>query len=235
MLLVATIPIWLAIGFGRMGRAARKWALGLTLAGGAIYWLTRPEMLRIYARMAGQRPSPTQGLDRPGRGLRRGVLFLPPALCRRRDPRHCAQKTGRAVRLRAAETDGVNEAAREAHAKGYTHLYVIGFAIQSNARKLVGSSEDVVGVTATYIQATPDLTMGDLLNNMRSSQIFSVCGMPEIEIRPFSRDPKGSAAPRRHRQCRPTSVPRDSNARGQSVVATAPHCAVFETEVDRRP
>ena len=28
----------------------------------------------------------------------------------------------------------VFEAAREAHAKGYAHLYVIGFAIQPNAR-----------------------------------------------------------------------------------------------------
>jgi adenine-specific DNA-methyltransferase len=27
---------------------------------------------------------------------------------------------------------------------------------------------------ATYVQATPDLMMGDLLKNMRSSQIFSV-------------------------------------------------------------
>ena len=36
---------------------------------------------------------------------------------------------------------------------------------------------------ATYVQATPDLLMGDLLKNMRSSQIFSVCGLPEIEIR----------------------------------------------------
>lgn len=35
---------------------------------------------------------------------------------------------------------------------------------------------------ATYVQATPDLMMGDLLKNMRSSQIFSVCGLPEIEI-----------------------------------------------------
>ena len=32
----------------------------------------------------------------------------------------------------------VYEAAREAHAKSYTHLYVIGFAIQPNARTLVG-------------------------------------------------------------------------------------------------
>jgi adenine-specific DNA-methyltransferase len=72
----------------------------------------------------------------------------------------------------------VYEAAREAHAKSYTHLYVIGFAIQPNARRLVDQSADVVGIPATYVQATPDLLMGDLLKNMRSSQIFSVCGLP---------------------------------------------------------
>ncbi len=77
----------------------------------------------------------------------------------------------------------VYEAAREAHAKGYTHLYVIGFAIQPNARTLVEKCTEVVGVPATYVQATPDLMMGDLLKNMRSSQIFSVCGQPEIEVR----------------------------------------------------
>lgn len=35
----------------------------------------------------------------------------------------------------------------------------------------------------TYVQATPDLMMGDLLKNMRSSQIFSVCGLPEVVVR----------------------------------------------------
>jgi adenine-specific DNA-methyltransferase len=77
----------------------------------------------------------------------------------------------------------VYEAAREAHAKNYTHLYVIGFAIQPNARTLVDKCADVMGVSATYVQATPDLMMGDLLKNMRSSQIFSVCGQPEVHIR----------------------------------------------------
>ena len=77
----------------------------------------------------------------------------------------------------------VYEAAREAHAKSYTHLYVIGFAIQPNARTLVEKCTEVVGVPATYVQATPDLMMGDLLKNMRSSQIFSVCGQPEIQVR----------------------------------------------------
>jgi adenine-specific DNA-methyltransferase len=76
----------------------------------------------------------------------------------------------------------VYEAAREAHAKSYAHLYVIGFAIQPNARKLVDDCEAAIGIAATYVQATPDLLMGDLLKNMRSSQIFSVCGLPEIRL-----------------------------------------------------
>jgi adenine-specific DNA-methyltransferase len=77
----------------------------------------------------------------------------------------------------------VHEAAKEANLKSYAHLYVIGFAIQPNARNLIDNCEAVAGIAATYVQATPDLTMGDLLKNMRSSQIFSVCGLPEIEVR----------------------------------------------------
>ncbi len=77
----------------------------------------------------------------------------------------------------------VYEAAREAHAKSYAHLYVVGFAIQPNARTLVEKCAEVMGVPATYVQATPDLMMGDLLKNMRSSQIFSVCGQPEIQVK----------------------------------------------------
>jgi adenine-specific DNA-methyltransferase len=77
----------------------------------------------------------------------------------------------------------VYEAAREAKAKNYTHLYVIGFAIQPNARQLIETCDKVVDLPATYVQATPDLMMSDLLKNTRSSQVFSVCGMPEAELR----------------------------------------------------
>jgi len=77
----------------------------------------------------------------------------------------------------------VYEAAKEASAKSYSHLYVVGFAIQANARQLVDNCEKVMGIGATYVQATPDLMMGDLLKNMRSSQIFSVCGLPEVKIK----------------------------------------------------
>ena len=77
----------------------------------------------------------------------------------------------------------VFEAAREAYAKSYGQLYVIGFAIQPNARGLIENCEQTMGVPAAWVQASMDLVMGDLLKNMRSSQIFAVCGLPDIEIR----------------------------------------------------
>jgi adenine-specific DNA-methyltransferase len=82
----------------------------------------------------------------------------------------------------AVSERAVFDAAREAVAKAYGHLYVIGFAIEPNARTLVEQCEQAVGIAATYVQATPDLMMGDLLKNMRSSQIFSVCGLPDVHL-----------------------------------------------------
>ena len=76
--------------------------------------------------------------------------------------------------------------------KGYAHLYVIGFAIQPNARELIDDAAEM-GMPATYVQATPDLMMGDLLKNMRSSQIFSVCGLPEVEVRRTAEERSGQA------------------------------------------
>ena len=76
----------------------------------------------------------------------------------------------------------VENAAIEARRKDYSHLYVIGFAIEAGARKTVEESEAVLGIPATYVQATPDILMGDLLKTMRSSQIFSVCGLPEVKV-----------------------------------------------------
>jgi adenine-specific DNA-methyltransferase len=77
----------------------------------------------------------------------------------------------------------VYQAAREAHARSYEQLVVIGLAIEPNARALVEKVDRLVGIPATYVQATPDLVMGDLLKTMRSSQIFSVVGLPDVAVR----------------------------------------------------
>ncbi len=90
----------------------------------------------------------------------------------------------------------VYEAASEAHMKHYDHLLVIGFAIEPNARTLVEKIEQFVGIPATYVQATPDLVMGDLLKTMRSSQLFSVSGLPDVVIRKI--DPAEPGAPQRY-------------------------------------
>ncbi|MFZ4580009.1 MAG: site-specific DNA-methyltransferase, partial [Myxococcota bacterium] len=76
----------------------------------------------------------------------------------------------------------VYEAIKEADAKRYTHLYVIGFAIEPEARELIENAKDIA-LPATYVQATPDLLMGDLLKHMRSSEIFAACGLPEVEVK----------------------------------------------------
>jgi adenine-specific DNA-methyltransferase len=76
----------------------------------------------------------------------------------------------------------VFQSAREAYAKSYAHLFVIGFAVEAKARMFVQQCNDIVGIPATYVQATTDLTMSDLLKTMRSSQIFSVCGLPDVSI-----------------------------------------------------
>ncbi|HET7129632.1 MAG TPA: site-specific DNA-methyltransferase, partial [Gaiellaceae bacterium] len=90
----------------------------------------------------------------------------------------------------------VYEAAREAHMKHYEQLLVIGFAIEPNARTLVDKIESQIGIPATYVQATPDLVMGDLLKTMRSSQLFSVAGLPDVAIRKV--DPEEQGGPQRY-------------------------------------
>lgn len=82
----------------------------------------------------------------------------------------------------AVSERAVHEALREADLKRYAQLFVIGFSVTANARTLIDKAESIGLPPAVYVQATPDLLMGDLLKNMRSSQIFSVCGQPEVKV-----------------------------------------------------
>ncbi len=80
-------------------------------------------------------------------------------------------------------TEGlVFAAAKEAHLKSYTHLFVVGFAVQPGASKLIQNCEQMVGLPATYVQATMDLLMGDLLKTTRASQVFAVTGAPDVRL-----------------------------------------------------
>lgn len=85
----------------------------------------------------------------------------------------------------------VFEAAKETSARNYARLLVIGFAIEPSGRELIEKCEQLVGVPATYVAATPDLIMGDLLKTMRSSQLFSVTGLPDVAINKLPPESKG--------------------------------------------
>lgn len=77
----------------------------------------------------------------------------------------------------------VHQALKEADRRNYAQLYIVGFAIEPAARMLVESTRGGSDVEAWYVQATPDLVMGSLLKTTRASQLFSVCGLPDVEVR----------------------------------------------------
>ncbi len=76
----------------------------------------------------------------------------------------------------------VLDAAKEARAKGFNRLLAVAFAIEPPARKTIELCEETAGIPALYVQASTDLAMSDLLKNMRASEVFSVCGLPDIEL-----------------------------------------------------
>lgn len=88
----------------------------------------------------------------------------------------------------------VREAAKEAYGKGYQQLVVLGYGIQPEAHAAIEDGEAVFGLPVAYAQATMDLWMSDLLKTMRSSQIFSVCGLPDVTLRKLKPARKGALA-----------------------------------------
>lgn len=77
----------------------------------------------------------------------------------------------------------VVEAGQEARNKDYAKLLVIAFAVEPAARETIEHGSETYGLPSIYVQASTDVVMSDLLKNMRSSQIFSVCGLPDIELK----------------------------------------------------
>ena len=75
----------------------------------------------------------------------------------------------------------VYEAAREAHFLKYDLLYFFGFAVEPNARSMIEDAK--LRIPAAYVAVTPDVAMSDLLKTTRASEIFSVTGLPDFNIR----------------------------------------------------
>lgn len=87
----------------------------------------------------------------------------------------------------------VYEAGREAHYLKYERLYFFGFAVEPNARAMI-EDERKLRIPAAYVAVTPDVAMSDLLKTTRSSEIFSVTGLPDVSVRRAKKKgPEGQA------------------------------------------
>ena len=81
----------------------------------------------------------------------------------------------------AINSEIVFEAAREAYYLKFDSLYFFGFAIQAKARELVDDRKKL-RLPCFYINVAPDVVMSDLLKTSRSSEIFSVTGLPDVSV-----------------------------------------------------
>jgi adenine-specific DNA-methyltransferase len=76
----------------------------------------------------------------------------------------------------------------EALQQGFQQLFLFGFAIQSKAREML----DKLKIPTTYVTMTPDVVMSDLLKTSRSSEIFSITGLPDVTLEPAGNQPDGT-------------------------------------------
>lgn len=82
----------------------------------------------------------------------------------------------------AISTTLVYKSGREAHYLKYDRLYFFGFAIEPGARAMI-EDEKKLRIPAAYVAVTPDVAMSDLLKTTRSSEIFSITGLPDVTVR----------------------------------------------------
>jgi len=89
----------------------------------------------------------------------------------------------------AIGSEFVFNAASEARYLKYDHLFLFGFAIQAKAREMA-EDRGKLRIPCTYVAMTPDLVMSDLLKTSKASEIFSITGLPDVEVRPAGKRPR---------------------------------------------
>ncbi|MDC7266788.1 MULTISPECIES: site-specific DNA-methyltransferase [unclassified Shinella] len=78
----------------------------------------------------------------------------------------------------AIGSEYVFNAHTEALQQGYQQLFLFGFAIQAKAREML----DKLKLPTVYVTVTPDVVMSDLLKTSKASEIFSITGLPDVEL-----------------------------------------------------
>lgn len=78
----------------------------------------------------------------------------------------------------AIGSEYVFNAHTEALQQGYQQLFLFGFAIDAKAREMLAKLK----LSTTYVAVTPDVVMSDLLKTSKSSEIFSITGLPDVRL-----------------------------------------------------
>jgi adenine-specific DNA-methyltransferase len=80
------------------------------------------------------------------------------------------------------------DAHTEALQQGFQQLFLFGFAIDPKAREML----DKLKVPTTYVSVTPDVVMSDLLKTNKTSEIFSITGLPDVTLKFAGKDKDGT-------------------------------------------
>lgn len=88
----------------------------------------------------------------------------------------------------AIGSEYVFNAHTEALQQGYSQLFLFGFAIDAKAREMLAKLK----LSTTYVAVTPDVVMSDLLKTSKSSEIFSITGLPDVRLEESGKDKDGT-------------------------------------------
>ena len=88
----------------------------------------------------------------------------------------------------AIGSEYVFNASMEAMQQGFQQLFLFGFAIQAKAREML----DKLRIPTTYVSVTPDVAMSDLLKTSKTSEIFSITGLPDVSLEPAGKSDSGT-------------------------------------------
>ena len=88
----------------------------------------------------------------------------------------------------AIGSEYVFSASMEAMQQGFQQIFLFGFAIQAKAREMLGRLK----IPTTYVSVTPDVAMSDLLKTSKTSEIFSITGLPDASLEPAGKSNSGT-------------------------------------------
>jgi len=111
----------------------------------------------------------------------------------------------------------------EAMQQGFQQLFLFGFAIQAKAREML----EKLKIPTTYIAMTPDIVMSDLLKTSKTSEIFSITGLPDITLEKVG--DKGKGAPLYRVEVEGLDIFRPDTMETDSVAAENLPCWMLDT------